>query len=65
MNIEDDFEKIKEDENIINILLKPFLNKINITQQCKIKYMTVYEDFDNKNYEVIQIKDKLENENLL
>ena len=65
LNIEDDFEKIKEDENIINILLKPFINKINIAQQGKIKYMTVYEDFDNKNYEVIQIKDKLENENLL
>ena len=65
LNIEDDFEKIKEDENINNILLKPFLNKINIAQQGKIKYMTVYEDFDNKNYEVIQIKDKLENENLL
>ena len=65
LNIEDDFEKIKEDENIINILLKPFINKINIAQQGKIKYMTVYEDFDNKNYEVVQIKDKFENENLL
>jgi hypothetical protein len=65
LNIEDDFEKIKEDENMINILLKPFLNKINIAQQGKIKYMTVYDDFDNKNYEIVQIKDKLENENLL
>ena len=56
LNKEDDFENIKEDKNSILILLKPFLNKINITRQNDIKYITVFEEFDNKNYEIIKIR---------
>ena len=56
LNKEDDFEKIKEDKNINQILLKPFLNKINIIQQNDVKYITVFEDFINENYEIIEIK---------
>ena len=59
---EDDFEEIKENKNIINILIKPFMNKINIIRQNDIKYITIYEDYDNEKYETIQIKDNLENE---
>ena len=59
---EDDFEEIKGNKNIINILIKPFMNKINIIRQNDIKYITIYEDYDNEKYETIQIKDNLENE---
>ena len=41
------------------------MNKINIVKQNDIKYITIYEDYDNANYETIQIKDNLENENIL
>ena len=59
LNKEDDFEKIKEDKDIIQILLKPFLDKINIIQQNDIKYITVFEDFDNKYYEIIELEKNL------
>ena len=59
---EDDFEEIKGNKNIINILIKPFMNKINIIRQKDIRYITIYEDYDNEKYETIQIKDNLENE---
>ena len=55
LNNEDNFEKFEEDRNILQILLKPFLNKINIIRQNDIKFITVFEDFDNKNYEMIKI----------
>ena len=58
-----DFENIKKNRNIIDILIKPFFNKINITQQGDNKYVTIYEDLDEKNYETIKIKDIFENEN--
>ena len=58
---EDDFEEIKGNKNIINILIKPFMNKINIIRQNDIKYITIYEDYDNEKYEIIQIKNNLEN----
>ena len=56
LNKEDNFEKIKEDKNIIQILFKPFLNKISIIRQNDIKYIIVFEDFVNENYEIIEIK---------
>ena len=58
LNKKDDFEKIKEDKNIIWILVKLFLNKININiiRQNDIKYIMVFEDFNNENYEMIEIK---------
>ena len=55
LNNEDNFDKFEEDRNILQILLEPFLNKINIIRQNDIKYITVFEDFDNKNYEKIKI----------
>ena len=55
LNNEDNFDKFEEDRNILQILLEPFLNKINIIRQNDIKYITVFEDFDNKNYEMIKI----------
>ena len=58
-NNEDDFKKIKEDKDIIRILLKPILDKINIIQQNDNKYITVFEDFDNKYYEIIELKKNL------
>ena len=61
---EDYFEKIQENKNIINILLKPFLDKISIIQQRDNRYLIVYEEFDNKNYEIVQIKYNQENGNI-
>ena len=46
-----DFENIKKNRNIIDILINSFFNKINITQQGDNKYVTIYEDLDEKNYE--------------
>lgn len=58
-----EFENIKENKNIMDILIKPFFNKINITQQGDIKYITIYEDLDEQNFEKIRIKDNFVNEN--
>ena len=59
-----DFEKMKENKNILDILMKPFFNKINIIQQDDIKYIAIYEDeLEEKHYETIAIKDNFKNEN--
>lgn len=60
-----DFERMRRNTAIMNILKKPFLNKINIVQQGNTKYITIFEDFDEKNnYHVIRIRDSFENENI-
>ena len=59
------FERMRNNTDIMNILKKPFLNKINLVQQGNNKYITIYEDFDKKNnYDVIRIRDSFENENI-
>ena len=59
-----DFERMRSNKDIMNIVKKPFLNKINIVQQGNTKYITIYEDLDEKNnYHVIRIRDNFENEN--
>ena len=52
------FERMRNNTDIMNILKKPFLNKINLVQQGNNKYITIYEDFAEKNnYDVIRIRD--------
>ena len=59
------FERMRNITDIMNILKKPFLNKINLVQQGNNKYITIYEDLDEKNnYDVIRIRDSFENENI-
>ena len=59
-----DFERMRSNTSIMNILKKNFLNKINIVQQGNTKYITIFEDFDEKsNFHVIRIRDSFENEN--
>ena len=61
-----DYEGIEENKEIMDILLKPFLNKINIIQQGITKYITIYEDiYEKNNYNAIKIKDNLTSENLM
>ena len=58
-----DFESLTENKNIMNILMKPFFNAINIIQQGNTKFITVYEDFYESYYNAIRIKDNFESEN--
>ena len=61
-----DFENIEENKEIMDILMKPFFNKINIVQQGITKYITVYEDlYEKNNYDAIRIKDNFASENLM
>lgn len=67
LNVDDDFSKIQNNKNFMDILLKPFFNEINIIRRRNIKYITVFEEFDfhAKNYDVIQLRDNSEGENTL
>ena len=47
----------------MEIINNPFFNKINIAQQSSVKYITIYEKFDEKNYESILIRDSYRDEN--
>ena len=58
-----DFENLLNNKDIMEILNNPFFNKINIVQQSENKYITIYEEFDGKNYDVISIRDNNGNEN--
>ena len=60
-NNEVDFESLKENKEIMNIIMQPFFNVINIVQQGDTKYITVYEDIYEKNYHKINIKEENEN----
>lgn len=57
------FETLQNNEDIMDIINNPFFNKINIVQQSSVKYITIYEDFEVKNYEAILIRDNYGNEN--
>lgn len=57
------FETLQNNEDIMDIINNPFFNKINIVQQSENKYITIYEEFDGKNYDVISIRDNNGNEN--
>ena len=57
------FENLLYNKDIMEIVNNPFFNKINIVQQSENKYITIYEEFDQKNYEAISIRDNNGNEN--
>ena len=57
------FETLQNNKEIMEIINNPFFNKINIVQQSENKYITIYEEFDGKNYDVISIRDNNGNEN--
>ena len=47
----------------MEIVNQPFFNKINIVQQSEVKYITIYEEFDERNNdsEIIKVNDGNEN----
>ena len=57
------FETLQNNKEIMEIINNPFFNKINIAQQSSVKYITIYEKFDEKNYESILIRDSYRDEN--
>ena len=67
LNIDDDFSEIKKNKDFMDILLKPFFNKITIFMQRNTKYIMVYEDFDVdlNSYHSVQLRGNFENENVI
>ena len=67
LNIDDDFSEIKKNKDFMDILLKPFFNKIAIFRQRNTKYIMVYEDFDVdlNSYHSVQLRGNFENENVI
>lgn len=57
------FETIINNKDIMEIVNQPFFNKINIVQQSEVKYITIYEEFDERNYDSLLIKDNYGSEN--